>query len=114
MFGERPQQINGSSFALSPLLFSQRRDDAGGVTLRSCALTKNAPANVGLLDTNPVQRLQSFHPDFRDDIQKFVTKFSAAHDLAEAFPGLLFALSTGAAKPSQRNKAKRALASGAP
>ena len=86
----------------------------GGVGLGSHGLTNYAPTTVGSGSSSNRQWLHSFHSAYCEDIENFIAKVPAARDLLHAFPGLLFALSTGAGRPRQRNKAIRLLASGAP
>src|SRR5262245_60681700 len=61
-------------------------------------------------DTEPAElrrelRLDAFHPDYRRPIGDLTNSSAAFEDLAESFPGLLFALATDYATDEQRQHA---------
>ncbi len=60
------------------------------------------------------QRLQSFHTPFRRHVTDIARRASCFSDLAETFPGLLFALATGYGTVEARRSAATHVAGGAP
>ena len=50
-------------------------------------------------------RLDAFHPDYRRFIRELTSCSAALEDLADSFPGLLFALATNYATADQRERA---------
>jgi hypothetical protein len=60
------------------------------------------------------RRIQAFDPAFRRDIETLTRASPALEDLADSFPGLLFALATGFGTPREREACKRAINSGLP
>jgi hypothetical protein len=50
-------------------------------------------------------RLDAFHPDYRRFIRELTSCSTALEDLADSFPGLLFALASNYATPAQRERA---------
>lgn len=61
-----------------------------------------------------LRRIAQFHPDHRRTIREFTLGASVLEDLADSFPGLLFALATGFGQSRSRAHAFEALTSGAP
>lgn len=60
------------------------------------------------------QRIESFHPSCRRLVGELAASSAALEDLADSFPGLLFALATGYATAAERRRALALLAAGAP
>ncbi|MEW5963145.1 MAG: hypothetical protein AB1749_06235 [Pseudomonadota bacterium] len=58
-------------------------------------------------------RIQGFHPRFRKQVELLARRSAAIEDLAESFPGLLFALATDYATAAARDHAIRLVESGA-
>ena len=61
-------------------------------------------------DTEPAElrrelRLDDFHPDYRRFIRELTSSSAALEDLADSFPGLLFALASNYATADQRERA---------
>jgi len=61
-------------------------------------------------DTEPAElrrelRLDAFHPDYRRFIRELTSSSAALEDLADSFPGLLFALASNYATADQRERA---------
>jgi len=65
-------------------------------------------------DDRRSRRMRAFNPVFRDDISRLTQDSSALEDLADSFPGLLFALATGYATPARRRACIAAVELGAP
>jgi hypothetical protein len=77
----------------------------------------NCKANRELSETvlqRRARRLQAFHPAYRPFIADLTHHSGALEDLAESFPGLLFALATGYATAQARARAFKLVSSGAP
>ena len=60
------------------------------------------------------RRLESFHPGYRRFIAELTCCAGELEDLADSFPGLLFALVSGYATPEQREHCCALIAEGAP
>lgn len=58
--------------------------------------------------------LQSFHPPFRKHVSAIAKRATCYEDLAESFPGLLFALATGFGSVEARRTAAEHVAAGTP
>ncbi len=61
-----------------------------------------------------LRRLSAFHPDHRRAIRDLTNGAVALEDLADSFPGLLFALATGYGDPYGRGRAFDMIAAGSP
>ena len=72
-----------------------------------------APAR-GHAGDRRADRLQGFHPDVRGRIRSVARGPGPLEDLADSFPGLLFALATGYGTASGRTRARRLVEAGAP
>lgn len=60
------------------------------------------------------QRLEAFHPDYRRFVRELTSCAAALEDLADSFPGLLFALATNYGTAAQRELAFDLVCDGAP
>jgi len=60
------------------------------------------------------RRIEAFHPLMRGYIEEAIGDSRPMEDLAESFPGLLFALSTGYARATDRRRTRDLVESGAP
>src|SRR5262245_63869628 len=60
------------------------------------------------------RRLDTFHPFYRRLVRDFSNRASEIEDLAESFPALLFALSTGYGSTARRDRSLALVCSGAP
>lgn len=61
-----------------------------------------------------LSRIQGFHPRSRKQVEQLAHRSAALEDLAESFPGLLFALATEYGSANARDQAIRLVESGAP
>lgn len=80
---------------------------ASGVDLATCR-------DSGEARQRRLSRMQGFHPRFRRQIELLARRSAALEDLADSFPGLLFALATDYATPEARECAIRLVEGGAP
>src|SRR3954447_19788715 len=60
------------------------------------------------------RRVESFAPRYRRLVHELVSSGKAFEDLADTFPGLLFALATGGGAANAREMTRARVAAGAP
>jgi len=60
------------------------------------------------------RRVEAFHPSYRRFVRDLTSCSRELEDLADSFPGLLFALATGYATPEKRERAFELICCGAP
>ncbi|CFX60204.1 protein of unknown function [Candidatus Filomicrobium marinum] len=65
-------------------------------------------------ETRRYRRLEAFNPAFRRDIERLMQVSPELEDLADSFPGLLFALATGYGKPAKQRASIQAIRRGLP